>query len=88
MVALADWLITPTFLQLEKLSSHLLLLAALLAAIFRHVSVITCLTSIYMELPCPMVRERILMTSRVHAVVWDIAWYSSFSTRQQLAQNS
>jgi hypothetical protein len=32
-----------------------------------------------------MVREKNLMTSSVHAVVWDIAWYSSFSTRQQLA---
>jgi hypothetical protein len=40
MVALANWLITPTFLQLEKLSSHLLLLAAVLAAIFRHVAAI------------------------------------------------
>jgi hypothetical protein len=37
MVALANWLITPTFLQLEKLSSRLLLLAALLAVIFGHV---------------------------------------------------
>ena len=37
MVALANWLIMPTFLQLEKLSSRLMLLAALLAVIFRHV---------------------------------------------------
>ncbi len=41
-----------------------------------------------MELPCPIVREKNLMTSSVYAVVWDIAWYLSFSTRQQLAQNS
>ena len=37
MVALANWLITPTFLQLEKLSSLLLLLAVLIAVILRHV---------------------------------------------------
>ena len=57
MVALANWLITPRFLQLEKLSSHLFVLAVLNAAILRHVWVITCLSGLCMDIPGPITHE-------------------------------
>ena len=64
MVALADWHIMPTFLQLEKLSSYLRwvlegppMIGCAVCSDFRHVRLIRCLTQLYMELPCPIARE-------------------------------
>jgi hypothetical protein len=65
MVALADWRITPSFLQLEKLSGTLkllsrppLLLAELIAAALDTCDSSRVLTPICMELPCPITSEK------------------------------
>jgi hypothetical protein len=82
MVALANWLITPRFLQLEKLSSQSFLLAVLIAAILRHVWVITCLTGSCMDFPGPIVHEEELELGSMSTQKYGLLRTMDPSTRQ------